>query len=212
MCSAPPCSPAARHGSLGRAASEEPGRAGRLPGQHRLADRSGAAQSERRAGLQCARQRARPRRPQPGSARRLRPRDRARCELRAGLRQPRPGAPPDEPARSRRSPTTTRRSRSIRTMRPAYLGRGQVYRAQGRALDALNDYNRAIQMTPEQRAGLLQSRPALSGAGPAQVRGRRFLHRDRADPAAGRALHRARPEPPRARRHRRRRRATSTTP
>ena len=69
----------------------------------------------------------------------------------------------------------------------AYLGRGQVYRAQGRALDALNDYNRAIQMAPDQRAGLLQPRPALSGAGAAQVRGRRFLHRDRADPAAGRA-------------------------
>ena len=98
----------------------------------------------------------------------------------------------------------------------AYLGRGQVYRAQGRALDALNDYNRAIQMTPEQRAGLLQSRPALSGAGAAQVRDRRFLHRDRADPAAGRALHRARPEPPRARRRQgggersRRRRARSS--
>ena len=82
----------------------------------------------------------------------------------------------------------------------AYLGRGQVYRAQGRALEALNDYNRAIQMSAEQRAGLLQSRPALSGAGAAPVRDRRFLDRDRADPATGRALHRARPEPPRARR------------
>ena len=80
----------------------------------------------------------------------------------------------------------------------AYLGRGQVYRAQGRALEALNDYNRAIQMSPEQRAGLLPARPALSGAGAAQIRDRRFLHRDRADPAAGRALHRARLEPSRA--------------
>ena len=147
--------------------------------QHRLAHRSHPAQSERRASLQHARHRARPRGPQSGRAHRFRQGDRARRELHAGLCQPRTGAPPDQQARPSRSPTTTRRSRSIRAMRRPISGAGRSIAQQGRALDALNDYNRAIQLPTGQRAGLLQSRPALSGAGPARVRGRRLHHRDR---------------------------------
>ena len=54
----------------------------------------------------------------------------------------------------------------------AYLGRGLAWRDKKQNLKALEDINRAIADQARQCAGLLQSRAAVSGLGPAPVRDR----------------------------------------
>ena len=81
----------------------------------------------------------------------------------------------------------------------AYLGRGLVHASRAAALDALNDFNRAIQIRPTTRRPITIAACSIR-PGPAPVRDRRFLDRDRLVAARGRAARRARAEPSRARR------------
>ena len=62
-----------------------------------------------------------------------------------------------------RWPTTIARSRSMPVMRPAYLGRGLIYKARNQQTEALDDITRAISLRPDNAEALLQPRPALSG-------------------------------------------------
>ena len=71
---------------------------------------------------------------------------------------------------------------------PAYLGRGIVYRAARPQRAGARRLQQGDRAQARQRAGLLQSRPALSEPASAPIRHRRFLHVAWAHPAQGRAV------------------------
>ena len=123
--------------------------------------------------------------PLRGGARRLQQGDRDRSQLRAGLCQSRAGLSRDRQARSRarrlRQGDPDRRALLQRLSRPRH---GLPRREQAAA--GLGRLQQGDRHPPRQRAGLLQPRPALSGAGPAQLRDRGFHHRHRAVDQPGR--------------------------
>ena len=124
-------------------------------------------------------------------ARRFQQGDQPRCQLRAGLRQSRRCSTARAASWNWRWPTTTRRwhRRLLRARLSRARHRLSPARQQHAGARRLQQGDRAA---AGQRAGLLQSRPALSGPASAPVRRRRFHHGHRACDAEGRAVRGAR--------------------
>ncbi len=76
----------------------------------------------------------------------------------------------------------------------AYIGRGIVLPPAAADAQRVQRFQQGDRDPARQRAGLFQSRPALSEPAPAPLRDRRLLDRDRPHAERGRAVHRPRAE------------------